>query len=452
MINEEVNAGVHSYGNERGYCRPQDALVRERLDWWQDQKLGFMVHWGPYSQWGAVESWALSDEDGVWSRNGLVFDGGAEELKREYRALNRTFNPARFRPDDWAQAAKEGGFKYFVFTTKHHDGFAMFDTKLSDYKITGLECPYRENRNADICRALFDAFRARGIEIATYFSKADWHCPDYWDPGRPQAARSRGPNYDTAAEPEKWERFVDFTHGQILELISGYGPIRVLWLDAGWVRAARNQDLRMEELARKCRELQPGLIIVDRTVAGPFEDYLTPEQTVPAEPLLVPWEACVTMGDSFSYKFDDHYKPVRTLIHLLIDIVAKGGNLALNAGAQPDGRLPENALKRMKEMGAWLDIYGEAIYGTRAAAPYRIGDYAFTCKPGCVYCFRMYEEESAAAGGECLIPFGGDIRSVELLGDDKALPFRKAVNGLAVELPKTVGSAPIAHVMKLIIH
>ncbi len=257
-------------------------------------------------------------------------------------------------PDTWAALAKEGGFRYLVFTTKHHDGFCMWDTKLSDYRITAPDCPFHTHPNADIAGRLFDAFRREGLGIAAYFSKADWHTDTYWAGGALGQKTRRGPLYDPKADPARWEAFVRFTQDQVLELATRYGRLDVLWFDAGWVRATNGQDIRIEEMMEKVRRAQPWVLSADRTCGGVCENYVTPEQCVPSKPLGIPWESCVTMGRSFSYAFDDEYKSVRELIHLLLDIVAKGGNLALNVGPQPDGRLPRRAIERIRGMGEWL--------------------------------------------------------------------------------------------------
>ncbi|HTE19574.1 MAG TPA: alpha-L-fucosidase, partial [Armatimonadota bacterium] len=311
----------------------QGERLAKRLDWFQDQKFGLMLHWGPYSQWGAIESWPLVEED-KWARPDdlkawVERNRDIERFKRDYWALNKTFNPTRFDPKKWATAAKGAGMKYVVFTTKHHDGFSMWDTRQTNYRITAPEVPYSRSPRPDVVREVFNTFRRAGFGIGAYFSKADWHHPDYWSPEAP--ARTRNPNYDTLARPEKWGRFVRFTHNQIEELMSGYGPIDILWLDAGQVRPP-TQDLQMDRLVRMARGYQPDLIVVDRTVGGEHENYRTPEQEVPDKPLPYVWETCMTMGDQWSYKPDDRYKSTRQLIHLLVDVVAKGGNFLLNVG------------------------------------------------------------------------------------------------------------------------
>ena len=156
---EKIVQGVHNYSAAEGYVRPTDPRVLEKLEWFQDQKLALMMHWGPYSQLGVVESWALSDADAGWSRTGIDWEADGRSFKEQYFGLNKTFNPIRFDPEKWAKTAAEAGIRYLVFTTKHHDGFCMWDSKYSDYKITGEDCPFHTHRYADICGHLFEAFR-----------------------------------------------------------------------------------------------------------------------------------------------------------------------------------------------------------------------------------------------------------------------------------------------------
>jgi alpha-L-fucosidase len=471
-----VEHGKHNYSAEDRYVTPDDPVLLERLEWFKDQKLGLMMHWGPYSQLGLVESWALSDADAEWSRVGIDWVEDGEEFKQQYFALNTTFNPVRFQPEAWADLAADSGFRYLIFTTKHHDGFCMWDTKQTDYKITGEACPFHTHRYADVCKHLFDAFRRRGLAIATYFSKADWHTPLYWAPGMKRSKPSwRGPSYDPAEYPELWERFVRFTHAQIMELMSGYGRIDILWLDAGWVCPQAGQDIRLGEVVSEARKLQPWLICADRTVGGLYENYVTPEQTIPERPLRVPWESCITMGTSFSFGYEDTYKSLRQLVCILAEVVSKGGNLALNVGPQPDGRLPRGAVRCMTELGAWLRQYGEAIYGTRPCAPYFTDNCAFTSKGDSVYCIRLYPQPAmsslgcasttvtdttADAGAEAavdsmprtvLIPYSEPVSRVDLVAGAEQLAFEQTEVGLRVTLPSgTPGSRDaVAHVFRI---
>jgi alpha-L-fucosidase len=343
----------------------------------------------------------------------------------------------KFDPAKWAEAAKRAGMKYVVFTTKHHDGFSMFDTRQTDFRITAPDCPFSTEPRSNVTREVFDAFRAKGFGIGAYFSKADWNHPDYWSPDAP--AKTRNPNYDTLTNPEKWNRFVDFTHRQIEELMTGYGKVDVLWLDAGQVRPP-TQDIHMDRLAAMARSYQPDLLIVDRTVGGKYEDYRTPEQEVPDRPLDYAWESCITMGTQWSNKPDDNYKSARDLIHLLIDVVAKGGNLLLNIGPQPDGQLPEVALSRLQEIGDWMKVNGEAIHGTRALAPYKEGHVAFMRKGNVAYAIVM-EAVPASLALSSICPKPGS--KVRILGSRAPLSWRAdGTGGCVIDIPAALAQSP----------
>lgn len=450
---EEVEVGTHSYSAVKDYVFPTEPKVIEQLEWFQDQKLALMMHWGLYTQLGLVASWALSDEDATWSRHQVDWGVTDKEFKEQYVNLNKTFNPVRFTPHDWASLAKETGFKYLAFTTKHHDGFCMWDTKYTPYKITNEDCPFHTHRYADICQHLFEAFRRQGLGIAAYFSKPDWNVPSYWAPDMGRGSFMRqGPSYSPQEHPELWEEFVQFTHNQLKELCTEYGKIDILWLDGGWVRTTSGQDIRVGEIVDEIRKYQPWLLAVDRTIGGEYENYVTPEQCIPAKPLGIPWESCISMGQDFAYTFDDDYKSVRQLIHTLINIVAKGGNLALNVSPQPDGRLPKIAIERMQGMGAWLRQYGESIYSTRVCPPYLANDIAFTKNKEAVYAIKLYEETEEVKA-QVHIPYTHPVKSVVLLGTDLELPMEQTNQGIFISLPDTytkdLKETPIAYAFKL---
>lgn len=438
---EKIKEGTHDYSTEKDYVMTEDPMVKENLEWFQDQKLGFMIHWGPYSQLGVGPSWLLSDADAVWSRTEkLDWDISGKEIKEQYFDLNKTFNPIRFEPEKWANAIKETGAKYLIFTTKHHDGFCMWDTKYSDYKITGEDCPFHTNRYADVCEHLFEACRRKGIAIAAYFSKADWHIDNYWSEGCERGHfMHRGPSYNPAENPEKWEAFVTYTQNQIKEISQNYGKIEILWFDGGWVCKQEGQDIRLGEVIEEVRKYQPGLICADRTVGGPYENYVTPERKVPEKPLLIPWESNLPLGTSFSFKYDDAYKSTREVVNLLVDIVAKGGNLAINVGPQPDGRLPLPAMESLKGLGNWLKIYGDAIYGTRVCAPYKKDRIAFTRKAETVYAIQMFENESEEVHREVWIPFDGKVSSISFLETGEKLEYYQKDGGFLVMAPEYQG-------------
>ncbi len=416
--------------------------LRDRLEWFSDLKFGLFVHWGIYSVWGCCESWPLVPDE-PWAREpqlpAWVEHGcNIETFQRAYRRLNEQFNPRAFDPDTWVAAARAAGMRYFNFTTKHHDGFCMFDTATTDYRITHPSCPFHDHPHANVTRVLFERFRAAGFAISCYFSKSDWHCPYYWKPDRP--APTRNPNYDMHADPECWGRFVEYAHAQIEELMTGYGPIDMLWLDGGQVRPPE-QDIEMDRLVAMARRHQPGLIVMDRTVGGPHENVLTPEQQVPDAPLGRAWETNLTLGTSYSYKPNDDYKSVREVVGLLADIVSKGGNLLLNVGADMNGCLPAEAVERLRGVGDWLAINGEAIYGTRGTRPFRQSDASldvrYTRKGETLYAILLAKPRQQRPPATVRLR---DVRAVPgsamaMLGVDEPVSWEQAGQDAVVHVP-----------------
>ena len=449
--NEIIKKGIHTYNNGKTYIKPEDPVLQNRLEWFQDQKLALMIHWGLYCELGIVASWALSDEDATWSRHQIDWTNAAT-FKKQYFSLIKSFNPVRFQPERLADFAKESGFRYLILTTKHHDGFCLWDTKYTNFKVTDISCPFHTNVNADIVRHTFDCFRDRGLGIAAYFSKADWHSSYYWNPklgaGHPT---KRDPSYNPLEHPKLWNLFQRFTRNQILELCKNYGRIDILWLDAGWVCKANGQDILIGNIIKEARKYQPWLLVVDRTVGGSFENYVTPEQCVPDIPLGIPWESCVSIGNDFAYDYNDTYKSTRQLVSLLVNVVAKGGNLALNISPQPDGRLPKGAVSSSQGLGKWLKTYGEAIYGSRICKPYKYGNLYFTKKNNIIYVIRLYPDEHEKCSSEIYIPLNRRINSITLLGKQIKLKFNYFHNGLKVNIPNYCieKANPIAHVFAL---
>lgn len=436
-MSDTIQQGVHGCSAESSYLPPADPLLRERLEWFQDQKLALMMHYGPYSQLGVDASWSLSEEDADWSRRDVDWETDSQAYRKQYTEAYKTFNPLRLRPDRWADFAAENGFRYLIFTTKHHDGFCMWDTRYTDYRITAEDCPFHTHRYADIVRSVFDAFRDRGIAIAAYFSKPDWHCPWYWaEGGDVPVATNRHPTYTPAEHPELWESFITFTHSQIMELMEHYGRIDILWLDGGQVNPAGGQDIRLSEVVARARRLQPWLITADRTVGGENENYITPEQSIPDRVIRVPWESCVTVGTQWGYRFGDTYKSARCLVKMLIQVVSHGGNLALNVGPQPNGELPPEALRELSGLGAWLKANGEAIYSTRPCDIAHEGSLYFTQKNGNIYALLPLEEDERLSAIE--IPISAPVTSVTAVDTGKELALTREDGRLSVSLPRAV--------------
>jgi len=426
---------------EEKYIAETDPLVLQKIEQWRDLKFGLLMHWGAYSQWGIVESWSICSEDEDWCRRS---NPDYEAYKREYAGLKRTFNPIRFDPAKWARSAKDAGMKYVVFTTKHHDGFCMFDTQTTDYKVTDPGCPFHLNTNANIAKAVFGAFRQEGLWTGAYFSKPDWHSENYWWPNF--ATPDRNVNYKISRYPERWEKFVQFTHTQVRELMTDYGPMDILWLDGGWVAKDNlGQDLRMDELATLARTHQPGLIVVDRAVPGRHQDYLTPENQVPDHFLPYPWESCIIAGGGWAWVPNARYLAPRKAIHTLVDIVAKGGNLLLNIGPGPDGTWDPGATELLTEIGKWLKLNGEAIYSTRAVKPYKAGKFAYTQgKDGALYAIYLAAEDEKHLPEKIrldgLSPKPG--AKITQLGSSSPLDYRPLDQAYEVTLPAGAAAAP----------
>lgn len=433
MADKIVN-GVHGYSNGKEYIYPESPEVREHLKWFQGLKLGLMMHWMPSCQFGSYESWPLSEDSVSWAREDIDWTDDMEEALKQYRDCNKTFNPFKFRPDQMAKLAKECGFKYLLFTTKHHEGFCMYDSQYSDYKITAPDCPFHDSPYADVVRSMFDEFRKEGMAISAYFSKPDWHSPYYWSPDFPKPD-SRNVNYDVKEQPQLWERFVQYTHNQLMELCTRYGKVDVLWLDGGQVQPRnRNQDIRLGEIVEKIRaKAQPHLIVCDRTVGGPYENIITPEGGVPKEAMDIPWEACIPIGGHFAFQYDDVCKTPLALVHMFVEIIAKGGSLALNVTPRSDGKLPASQVHAMRCMGRFLNANAEGIYESHMAPCHSGRDYYYTARGKNIYLFYLYKKSNPFMPARLYPDVKGEVKKVTLLRTGQDIPFRMEKDALLLD-------------------
>jgi len=319
----------------------------DHMTWWREARFGLFIHWGPVSLKGTEIGWSRGGE-----RRGT---GGTGDIPLEvYDNLYREFNPVEFDAREWVQIALNAGMTYLVFTSKHHDGFCMFDSALTEYKITNS--PFQR----DVVRELADACHEAGLKVGWYYSPPDWHHPDY-----------RTANH---------ARYIEYLHGQLRELCTNYGKIDILWFDG---LGGTAEDWDAEKLVTMIRELQPGIVINDR--AGVPEDHATPEQRVGAFNRNRRWETCMTICNQWAWKPDDTMKTLDKCIDVLVRTAGGDGNLLFNVGPMPDGRIEPRQVDRLAEMGAWLGQFGETIYGTRGG-PYMPSAWgASTCKNSRVY-------------------------------------------------------------------
>ncbi len=420
---------------EKPYIAPSDPAVREKLDRWQDLKFGVLYHWGIYTVEGMIESWSISPGDISWITDQRMKRGMDYETYRKwYFDLYKRFNPVKFDPVLWAEQMRNAGFKYMIFTTKHHDGFNMYDTAYSDYKITNG--PFGGNPRADVLKYILDAFRADDFMVGVYYSKCDWHHPDFWSPFLPPTMPNSRPNYDIVLHPDWWESFITFSRGQMTELLNNYGKIDIAWLDNGM----SVDQLGLGDVIRSARATcDPGLICVDRAQKNEWEDYRTPEGEIPEVQLDYPWETCMPL-DSYSWphREDANYKSSRTVINMLVEVVAKGGNLALGIGPTAEGTISEKVMEIMRPVGEWLRVNGEAIYNTRTTKNYHSGENLwFTSSKDGKTCYAICTlgEKEELPDHIC---WTGNVPSgkMTLLSTGKALKYKVEGDVVTVTLPK----------------
>jgi alpha-L-fucosidase len=406
-----------------------EGMACDRTSWYRKAKFGMFIHWGPYSQASVEASWPIMRPK----------PGGISEA--DYRALAKTFNPVNFDPHAFVDLARSAGQEYMVFTTKHHDGFCMFDSAYTDYKITNT--PYGK----DIVAQLAKACGEDGMPLGFYYSPPDLHHPDFRDTTKLAAENWHG-------EPQRpeWPLYLQYLQMQVTELLTRYGPVVIVWFDG--LNDQRKYD--GERVLRMIHELQPATLVNDRI--GVDADYETPEQFIPTaiptkgivltgvDPEVskrlknsVPkpedfrlWETCMTINDTWAYnKNDRNFKSEQTLIRSLVEVASRGGNFLLNVGPQPDGQIQPEFQQRLRAIGNWLTLNGDSIYGTTYGPVQGVAGMRTTANDKSVY-VHVFDWPA----GPCEIS-GIDARvmSARLLANGKPLTFRQTEGKLTIDLP-----------------
>jgi alpha-L-fucosidase len=400
-------------------CKSAAAAGDDRLAWWREARFGMFVHWGVYAV--AAGEWNGRPVPGV----GEWIMHTARIPAAEYETLPPRFNPVRFDARTWTKLAREAGMKYLVITSKHHDGFCMFDSKQTAYDIVDAT-PFRR----DVLAELSSACREDGIRLGFYYSILDWHHPD-----------SRG---------ERFPAYVRYLHAQVRELLTNYGDVAVMWFDGEWIDewTAAHGD----ELYRLCLELQPRVIVNnrvgkgrsgmgnERTSAG---DFGTPEQEIPNRGIPgYDWETCMTMNDTWGYRSaDQNWKSPAELTRQLIEVVSKGGNFLLNVGPTAEGLIPQPSVERLKAVGSWLAASGDAIYGCTSSPFAHLPWGRCTTRSGTLYLHVM----DWPADGALLVPgLRNEVRrAAPLHAPQTVLPVRAAHDGVVIDVRSMAPHPPV---------
>jgi len=366
-----------------------------RMQWWHQAQFGMFIHWGLYSVLGRHE-WVMENE-------GIPVS--------EYEPLAKQFNPKPNAARAWAKLARQAGQRYMVMTTKHHEGFCQWDTKLTTY------CAAKQGPGRDLVREYVEAARAEGLRVGFYYSLMDWHHPDGARCATDEAAR---------------RRFVDYTHGLIRELMTNYGKIDILWYDVRWPLNADQWE--SEKMNKMVFELQPDIIVNNRN--GLPGDFATPEQRIEAAK-SGSWETCMTLNDSWGYQqTDDNWKTPRQVVRNLISCVRDEGNYLLNIGPRPDGSIPDDSVRVLTEVGQWLARNGDSIYATDTCQVRRSNYASFTRKGNTLYMHVHYWPGPVVALSGLETP----VKSARLLATGKKVefkqdPYRVRLVGLPAEAP-----------------
>ncbi len=365
--------------------------IRERTKWFMDARFGMFIHWGLYAI-PACGEWVMSER---------------EMTVAEYEKYFDLFDPADYQPREWARLAKAAGMKYAVLTAKHHDGFCLFDSALTDYKATNTKA------GRDLVREFLEAFRAEGIKVGLYFSIIDWHHPDFPKYGdRQHPMRNREEFKD---EQIDFDRYLTYMHGQVKELVTNYGKLDLLWFDFSYDDMC-GEKWKATELIRMVREYQPDVVIDNRlegagdnhgsiATANPLiysGDFASPEQIIPPGGVQdelgeqIPWELCATMNNHWGFcNYDYDYKSPEMLVRKLVECVSKGGNMILNVGPDARGNIPKQSREILEKIGVWMKKNGESIYGCGICELPKPEWGRYTKKGNTIYA-HVYEEPLGA--------------------------------------------------------
>lgn len=392
------------------------------------------MHWGLYSVPGVVESWSICSEDWIVRERKPTY----EEDKAWYWSQKDSLNPVNFDPSKWADVMKKAGMKYMIFTTKHHDGFCMFDTKYTDFSIA--HGPFGKDPRHNIAKEVFNAYRNKGFMIGCYFSKPDWHSKWFWNPY--YATPNRRINYKKKKHPDWWQNYRKFTQNQLNELTTDYGNIDILWLDGGWITG---DEIGLDTILVDARKRNPGMISVDRTIRGKNENYQTPEQGIPAKQLDIPWESCITLSHAWGWTPNAKFKSPNKVIGILSEIVAKGGCLALGVGPKADGTLQPEVVNTLLKIGSWLNKNGQAIYSTVNAAHYNDGKVWFTADKNGKTLYAIYALEDGEKTPKTITWTENKPKGkLVLLQNGKSVKYIVKGNQVTVTLPSGLKNEPLA--------
>ena len=383
----------------------QADTFQKKMQWWEDARFGMFIHWGPVSLKGTEISWSR----------------GREIPVKEYDNLYKQFDPVNFNADEWVRVAKEAGMKYIVLTTKHHDGFCLWNTRQTDYNI--MNSPF----GRDVVKELSEACRKQGIAFGAYYSTCDWHNPDFpiTSPGGIEDIKSDSDtNYFAAylnsqviRPVSNLDAYTTYLKRQVGELLLNYGPLLTLWFDV----PQRFDSIRGQGVIDFARTIQPDILINDRT--GAKGDYDTPEQRIGTYQDDRPWETCMTIGDQWAWKPNDDVKSLEQCLQSLVRAAGGNGNLLFNVGPRPDGRIEPLQVQRLKEMGEWLKKYGFTIYGTRGG-PYKPTDWGVSTRKGNMIYLHILNW--CGNSPHLVLPdFGMEIKNCKLVEGGKVKYYKK---------------------------